>query len=423
MHIQLWCSDTIECDKNIQIITNLFFVSTIADVHNMMINDWKDGIDTYIVCSVAILNLYSTVQTKESVLIVGPRGCGKSSALRWVAFESMENGNYEVVPCTKPGDMLNYHNPYRNQLFIFDDVCETTSKTVFFTGEWNKLATMFKSMMNTADKSTKHRVLFSFDVIAFNTVKRQNQASSIITESHIFDMLADENHSTENDITDITRKYEVTDCNVTELSALFCFFPELCSRHRSFKNKGENIDIMPVAFQIIDEHLKELTDDDIILLATLSLFVIYDNKITNEMLKKDIQKKLHDMALVINASKSSLSISAVEQKLASLTGFYITKGSGCFTVINDDMFQGIVSFFYHYYFYLILEVSPLESFTFKSEFWLDFINGIGRKMLIDDHTAKIYYTELLNKVEQSDHVKTKNRNADGDHTKEDFVDG
>ncbi|XP_033724786.1 uncharacterized protein LOC117314791 [Pecten maximus] len=65
-------------------------------------------------------NVRDASMKKNLLIITGPQGSGKSTALRYASVTLKENG-YIVYPCTKPSEIVYYWDDTKKQVFVIDD--------------------------------------------------------------------------------------------------------------------------------------------------------------------------------------------------------------------------------------------------------------------------------------------------------------
>lgn len=371
---------------------------SLLDLHNILLTDWIEYDNKHIVYTDAVLNLYSELQYKDCVTIVGPRGSGKSATLRSTVLMLMTSSDFEIIPCTEPSEILSYLNTHRNQIFLFDDVCETHNGADSFLSEWNKKSRLIETMIKTTDNARKKKMLFAFDAIAFKTVKMRRQWSSILSEN-VFNMLSPNNRLKEEDANEIAKRYKCKENNDLHLyKDQFVFYPELCRRYGSCNDKEEHIE--SAAFQIMDDFLKDLTDEDEVLLATLSIFVIFGNNITHDMLHSIIRKKLSDISRVLYLTTDMLSTLTIRHKLTMMieSNMYIQENSNTYTFISPAIFMGVVSFFCNHYFHFILELSTFDSLSYRLGEWRTYIKDRNIKLPNHKESTEKYFDDLSGEV-------------------------
>lgn len=361
----------------------------------MMLANWIKKVKTNFIETSTLKKLYSNVAINESVTVIGSHGCGKTSALQYVASKLLD---YEVIICTSTTNMLEYHNRNRNQVFIFDDVFETTTAISVIT----ELHQTHELVKKTTADHLQIKMLFSSDIIHFKTIRSQILKSSIFT-ANVFDMISDDNKLNETDAIAIAETYSIENKDVYKLHRIFTFFPELCSRYASCMTQRS------LPYTILDEYLKELTNNDYGLLATLSLFVIYSYSIDERMLYLDIKNELHTMSYALlghGMSITSFTISVIEQKLDSLVGSYISRDSNRYSVINMEMFKAIVLFFYNHHLDFILKVSSKESLRIQLVYWHSCLQDLNISLPVDEATAQTYTRKVMNEILQKSACKT-----------------
>lgn len=352
-------------------------------MHNRLLADWIEDYNKNIFYTKAINSLYFAIQSNDFVTIIGPRGCGKSTAMHYVAIRMMKKDDFEILPCTEPADILTYLNINRNQIFIFDDVCETFFQAIFFITEWNRNANRIEKINQSTDSKEKRKILLAWDVIPFKTVRRRMQGAA-----YVFDMLSEENRLNQSDAMNIGDKYEVEPNIQNNTWNKFTFYPEFCKQYHSCKTKTQSDIVDILTCKIIDDFLEVLTDDNEDLLAALSLFVINGIDITrgDEFTPIDLKVNLF--------SPEGMSIQVNEQTLESLIGSYITKDLDHYTVINIDIYKGLVSFFVKHHFDFILKNSQPECLRTRFQFadTVDTVDSL--KIILPSQREDAYFFRL-----------------------------
>lgn len=354
----------------------------------MIINEWIENSETDIVYTDAITNLYSNLLTTDVVTVLGPRQCGKSSTVHAVALFLLEL-DFEIVPCTSPAEMINYHSNFRNQAFVFDDFCGTTTARLSFLSQWNDKARIIERLLHSSAEVGKRKLLFISDLFLFNTIKGQISDSSIFTKN-IFNMLSEDNKLSFANAKDIGLNYGITDNDIYELSSRLFFYPQLCSNLKSASLVKEPL---IVAYEILNNLLIDLTKNDQLVFATLSLFVIQDNRIL--ISSEGIQNILHDMSEILETSTGTLAVSAIDQTLNRLVGSYVSKPSDIYTITHTEIFTGIVSFFNSHHFDFLLKVSTPEILRTHFQFENGYTSIQCKKIKVPRSKETAYFKKLF----------------------------
>ncbi|XP_076095787.1 uncharacterized protein LOC143066860 [Mytilus galloprovincialis] len=87
-----------------------------------MLKNWKDHDDTMFIKTRAAEHVLKCIKENSCVIITASSGVGKTATIRHVALQ-MVNEDYDVIMVKEPGDIVNYHNPNKKMLFVFDDLC------------------------------------------------------------------------------------------------------------------------------------------------------------------------------------------------------------------------------------------------------------------------------------------------------------
>lgn len=359
-----------------------------SELHETQLTEWIACQD-HIVTTSAIDELYSKLLHGYPITIIGPRGCGKTSTLRAAAIRLMTNDDFEIIPCTEPSEILSCLRTYCKQIFVFDDVCETTSTAVSFLKEWNKKAVLIEKMIKKADSKNRKQILIAVDSFSFHMMEKINKRSDMSSFSSVFEMR--HNILSEKEAKDIAKKYGNTDNTLYEYSKNIFFYPELCRRCGSYLKEGHCVLIESLLYEIIDDFLKVLVEDDKVFFVSLLLFVIHGKTINLSMIPKE---EFNRMTGVLGLQRDSLTHLPISKRFVAMhdSEMYIKseyisdRGPGTYSVINNELFMGIVSFFYDNYFGEILEMSTNDSLSKMLQEWKTHIKD--RKINLPHHAQE-----------------------------------
>lgn len=199
--------------------------------HNKEITDWRKGLDTKsFVTTDALMNLYSNILKENFVTIIGTRGCGKSSALHYVAL-MLYDSDFETIPCTEPEEMMKYHNPYRKQVFVVDNC--TTVRDFF---NWNKVANEIKNVETYISVKPKIMIAVQWGEDVLERLLIDMSQKLPILLQNVFKMLSNDNKLKENEMKEMAEKYEVKNEFMDQHFRRFSFYPELCSTYALIAN-------------------------------------------------------------------------------------------------------------------------------------------------------------------------------------------
>lgn len=105
-----------------------------------------------------MLNLYSNILTENVIAIIGTSECGKSSDLHYVALIFLDLLDFDIIPCTKLSKCIDYHNPDRCQMFLFE-VDEIDRDD--FLKELNEESEKIRSMHMQRKEDIKKKIVIS----------------------------------------------------------------------------------------------------------------------------------------------------------------------------------------------------------------------------------------------------------------------
>ncbi|VDH91859.1 Hypothetical predicted protein, partial [Mytilus galloprovincialis] len=126
--------------------------------HNKLLRDWRADIKTKESETVYMSNLYSNIFTENVIVIIGTSRCGKSSDLHSVALIFLDLLDFDIIPCTKLSEFIDYHNPDRCQMFLFE--LDEINKDDFLK-ELNEESEKIRSMHMQGKGDIKQKIVIS----------------------------------------------------------------------------------------------------------------------------------------------------------------------------------------------------------------------------------------------------------------------
>ncbi|XP_052074464.1 uncharacterized protein LOC127712207 isoform X1 [Mytilus californianus] len=337
----------------------------LQDVHDEKIKEWRDEVKD-IVETTAIKALEDMTATKNVIFVIGPSGCGKTTSVHYVALTLHDQQDYDIIPAYFPTDITQYYNPYSHQIFVFDDLCGKYSIDVQSLDTWNRLS------------GDIHKILVQNKIKLFMTCR-----------SHIFNDKKFQRFTVSAESIDlINAKYALSDeeryliaekyLSSEQIQTLkrhknliqFDCFPLLCRIFLS-KSTCDIVKFFSSPVEIIkDDLLSLMKENDQTAIATLSLFVLYNNCITEEDLShrnkamKDILNHLSDIYI----TSQHLSFAVVRNQIESLRNSYVKKTRHKYRVIHDKLFDILSSFCGEHMEDLLLDFCPPEFIRDRFQF-------------------------------------------------------
>ncbi|XP_052074473.1 uncharacterized protein LOC127712207 isoform X4 [Mytilus californianus] len=337
----------------------------LQEVHDEKIKEWRDEVED-VVETTAIKALAEIATTQNVVFVIGPPGCGKSTSVHYVALILHNQQDYDIIPAIFPTDITHYYNPHSQQIFVFDDLCGKYSLDVQTLDTWNKLSGDIQKIL----VQDKVKIFMTCRSHIFHDKKFQR--FNISAES--IDLMCAKYALSDEERYLIAEKYVSSDQMQTlkrhkNLIQFDCF-PLLCRIFLS-KSTCDIVKFFSSPVEIIkDDLLSLMKENDQTTIATLSLFVLYNNCITEEDLSlrnkatKDILNHLSDTFL----TSQHLSFAVVRNQIESLQNSYVKKTRNEYRVIHDKLFDILASFYGEHMKELLLDYCPPEFIRDRFQF-------------------------------------------------------
>ncbi|CAG2234201.1 unnamed protein product [Mytilus edulis] len=321
-------------------------------IHIEIIKEWEKQ---KVVETRAIKHLIHLTKKANTVVAVGSSGCGKSTAIQYVALMLHHQQGFEIVPVPTPDYILQYFNPEHRQVFVVDDICGKSTIDINLINTTGRMSLEIKSML----KSNTVKILSScrthiyqdriFKNIVFMATAICNLTSDFcLTKSER--LLIAEMYLTNEEV----KKIQV------KIFEMYDFFPLLCNLFT--KQTGKDV----VAFfsnpvQIIIDDLQLLfNSSDQTTFATLFLFIAYNNDLHENLLsvKSDIKQVLAELFDNFQL-QSNLSFQVIKYEIEKLCEAYIKK-CRYIQFLHDKLFTIFASFCGKLKFDLVLNIAHTE---------------------------------------------------------------
>ncbi|XP_063397028.1 uncharacterized protein LOC134681361 isoform X1 [Mytilus trossulus] len=337
----------------------------LQEVHDEKIKEWRDEVKN-VVETTAIKALEDMNTTTNVIFVIGPSGCGKSTSVHYVALILHDKQDYDIIPAFFPTDITQYYNPNSQQIFIFDDLCGKYSIDVQTLNTWIKLSGDIQKILVQG----KVKIFMTCRSHIFHDKKfhRFNISADRIDLMCATFALSDEERYL------IAEKYlssgQIQTLKRHKNLIHFDCFPLLC-RLFLHKSTSDIVKFFSSPVEILkDDLLSLMNEDDQTTIATLSLFVLYNNCITDDDISlrnkamKDILYHLSDIFL----TSQQLSIAVVRNQIESLKNSYVKKTRNEYRVIHDKLFDILASFYGEHTKDLLLELCPAEFIRDRFQF-------------------------------------------------------
>ncbi|XP_052080503.1 ankyrin-1-like isoform X2 [Mytilus californianus] len=356
-------------------------------IHEDLIYEWGED-NNKVVKTRAIHHIEELLKSKNVIVAVGSSGCGKSTAIHHVALQLHKQEGYYIVPVHSPEDIIQYCEPKYKQVFVIDDVCGKSTIDIGLVNRWTTLATDIKQIL----EDHKIKILLScrkhiyLDRL-FEGVELLSKTACDFVSSYSL---------TEIERNQIASIYLTeSEINVIRMSGLvekFSFFPLLCCLYSKQKLTGIlNFFDNPVSVIKSDlELLRKATDQTT--LATMSLFIAFNNSLNENMLSRS-----HGMTELLEIISdhfhlpAGFSIKVVKSELQKLEMSYVKKTVTTYRILHDKIYDIFLSFCGEHFFDLVLEVAHRN--VIRDRFVLESIRSENKKLTTEKNVITVPDTE------------------------------
>ncbi|VDI79532.1 Hypothetical predicted protein [Mytilus galloprovincialis] len=337
----------------------------VAVITETLLEEWSQQ-NERVVRTKAIQTIIKAVEEKAVVTIIGPPGCGKSTSAHHVAVHLNKSMSYEVIPAKRANDIVQYYNPHCNQVFVFDDICGKSTLDKQKVVEWRDLA----KEVNILTTNNRIKVLATCRSYIF---KERLIANIDLLSSNCVDFTSEHCCLSEKEKLDIARVFfdenDIIALQNSKQYTKYDSFPLLCEFYS--KNRKGSIEVFfSSPIEAIISELSRLNDDfDQTNIATLFLFVVYNNCIPITILnsQSDLKQILETIVLYFDYA-SSLNFTVVKQKLQHQISCFTKISDDIYSIIHDKIFDILVLFFGQNYFKLCLKIGHPEIIRDRFQF-------------------------------------------------------
>ncbi|VDI80342.1 Hypothetical predicted protein [Mytilus galloprovincialis] len=305
----------------------------------------------------AMKRLTQMVELHNIAVAVGPSGCGKSTAIHFIALQLARMQDYDIVIVSSPEQMKNYYDPDSKQLFVMHNVFGAYTFEQDKAMKWLEMTKDIKIMIN----SNRVKLLASCKTHIFKhqIVKK----IEVLTETSC-DFSASDYCLTDDERLNIANFYltkdEIQLLKSSNAWSEFYFFPLLCQLYSQQKS-GNVVECFKYPIESVSAVLLDMKSFDQTALATLFLFVVYNNCIKESSLTE--VTKIKPLLKVISRNfelKSHLSVQVVNNEIEKLKNSYIEKRNTEYTLIHDKIFDIFVLFCGEHMFDLLIDLAHTD---------------------------------------------------------------
>lgn len=339
------------------------------------------------------------IKRHDIVTAVGSSGCGKSTAIHFVALQLHRQNGYDIVPASTPEEVRQYYDPECKQVFVIDDLWGKSTKDICLVNSWERLSNDIEIIL----KSRAVKILSSC---------RTNLCKDLFKNLTFLS----------NSTCDLSLDYCLTNGETIEIASTFLneaevnvkaesnsygnfdYFPLLCLLHFSRK-PVEILDFVNNPVQFIKNDFKLLLNTkNSKTIATLMLFVVYNNDLNANVLletvfEKRILKKIADNFCL----ETPFSSEDVRYELNSLKHSYVKQHRNSYSMCHDKVFEIFLSFLCENKLNLVLNLA--HTYVIRDRFLFESLRENETDQHVIDHVniipetnEKVYFSRLLRDI-------------------------
>ncbi|XP_062619355.1 ankyrin-1-like [Saccostrea cucullata] len=271
--------------------------------------------------------------SNQVVVVVGPPGSGKTALIRHIALQL--ESEYQIVPISKPEEIINYGDLNRPQIFVIDDVLGV------FTLERNLLSDLERHSKQIEDVlNRKSKFLMSCRLAVYNEAK---VLDVVFLEIDKILNLNEKNVLTSEDQKGIFESHmnnariscEI-DLKLLHRKDVF-MFPLLCQMFSSDENVrkyGKQFFTRPS--ECWQSEINKIQKRNKIQYLSIVLCMLNNNCLSEEMLSKS--KMFQEVCRACKVKENTENWE-IFKELSHLIDTYITKDDEKYTFIHDSIFE------------------------------------------------------------------------------------
>ncbi|XP_063411199.1 ankyrin-1-like [Mytilus trossulus] len=310
----------------------------VRDVWDRSILEWKKE---NVAQTRAMQRLTELVELNNVALAVGPSGCGKSTAIHYIALQFAQTKKYNIIIVENLEEIKFFYDPDRKNIVVMENVFGNATFDKHKATKWFEKKKDIKAMLdNNCFKILASCKTHFFQHEIVKTIEFLSEASC--------DFLARDYCLTDDERLEIANFYltedEIQLLKSSNVLSEFDFFPLLC-QHYSLQKSSSVVEFFADPTDAVCNDLSRLKLFDQTALATLFLFVVYNNNMAESLFTMKIKIKpiLKNIADYFDL-KSILSIQVVKNEIERLNNSYIRKLNTQYSM-HEKIFEIYVFFF------------------------------------------------------------------------------
>ncbi|XP_060069274.1 uncharacterized protein LOC132549362 [Ylistrum balloti] len=291
-------------------------------------------------------NVQNASKNNNLVIITGPQGSGKSTALRYAAMSLKQEG-FVVYPCNKISEIIYYWDDTRKQVFIIDDPIGRECVSLVGVQKLEKYDQSIKHCITShTEPTTKLILAVRSEIINDKYVSSSNTLLS--SQHHVIDLTDEDNALSEQERKDMLAHYLSKSGRNEEVALqmpnLHCF-PLLCHAFCKVGTIRKNAaEFFSSPFSVIKDTFVRIRERNPPHFCVLALCAVYSNDFSirdlhDESPKREKVSRIMDI-LGINREKE---LRKLVNALDALNGVYLLKNDNSYSFLHS-LFQDTVTF-------------------------------------------------------------------------------
>lgn len=345
-------------------------------------------------------------------MAVGSSGCGKSTAIHYVALQLYHQQGYDIIPVYSPEEVRQYYNHECRQVYIIDDICGKATIDTNLINNWYRQSNEIQKIL----LDQKVKILSSCRIHIFQDRLFKNLSSLSPKPCDLikdYKLTCDERKTiasiylTKDEMKMIENIFsiEVGEKNIQKSFEQFDCFPLLCSIY-STQKLNNILYFFRNPVQVVINDLNLLIDaSDQKTIAVLMLLVAYNNTINDNLLSRTSGIKQVLEAISDNFHlQQCFSIQCVKSELDNLNRSYVKKIGHNYTVKHDKLYEILVLFLSEHKFEVLLDLAHTNTirdmFVLKSsnEAESDSVGHINTFVNVSRDKEDSYFDRLIRDI-------------------------
>ncbi|XP_076107833.1 uncharacterized protein LOC143076084 [Mytilus galloprovincialis] len=314
------------------------------DDMKMQIEKWR-SMDEKFVATKAADDVMKCLAENGCVTITGNTGVGKSFIAQHIAL-ALEKGGHEIIPVSKPSDIINYYDPNKWQLFVVDDICGKFTANQQQIENWQQMIPVIETIMAgkwckiistcrlNVFKDDKFNILSPFKTCECNLSLEglclTSAEKASIAEAYIGTCIQD----------------------LDEISKYHEFFPLLCRLYQEKQGVDDKESFFRNPFEVYRNELDNMSrhgDEEKYKVCGLALCVLFNNQLKETWFHSckvtDQQRQIMEDTCVGCRLDKETSKVDIKDALEKLEGTFVCKQDGVYSIIHGVLFDCLAHYF------------------------------------------------------------------------------